>query len=339
MRLPYLARLRGRGLQVTPQRFALIARWALWSLVAIIITGSLVRLTGSGLGCSDWPNCEPGEFVPAADFHGWVEFGNRIVTGLVSAAVIAAVAASWWRRPHRADLVWWSLGLVAGVVFQIGLGAVTVLTHLSPPIVMSHFLASQVLVAAAVVLQHRASWEPPPGGSPATGLPTHIPALAWLAATLTAAALFTGTVVTGTGPHGGDEHVERLQFALPSVARIHGITVAVLAAVTLLLGFRVRRLAATPRGGASTELGHRIRIVIGVMAAQAAIGYVQYFNELPVLLVALHVVGATLLTIAMTRLVLAAMTRSVLATGARCQGSAGPEVGQSVGIAGRGFAE
>ena len=154
---------RGRRRYVTPERFATIARWALWSLVAIVVTGSLVRLTGSGLGCSDWPTCEPGEFVPAADFHGWVEFGNRIVTGLVSAAVVVAVAASWWRQPRRGDLVWWSLGLVTGVIFQIGLGAVTVLTHLSPPIVMSHFLASQVLVSAAVVLQHRASLEPPPG--------------------------------------------------------------------------------------------------------------------------------------------------------------------------------
>lgn len=324
-----------RLLHVTPRRFALIARWALWSLVAIVITGSLVRLTGSGLGCSDWPNCEPGEFVPAADFHGWVEFGNRIVTGLVSAAVVAAVGASLWRRPRRVDLAWWSLGLVAGVVFQIGLGAVTVLTHLSPPIVMSHFLASQVLVSAAVVLQHRAEREPSRGDRPAAGLPAHIRTLAWLAATLTAAALFTGTVVTGAGPHGGDEHVERLQFALPSAARIHGITVVVLAAVTLLLAAAARRFAAAPdnaaAGAGAAAMRRRIRVVIGVMAAQAAIGYVQYFNELPVLLVALHVVGATLLTIAMTRLVLAAE--------AGCPASAESEVGESVGIAGRGFAE
>ena len=324
-------RLRGRRLYVTPERFAVIARWALWSLVAIVITGSLVRLTGSGLGCSDWPNCEPGEFVPAADFHGWVEFGNRIVTGLVSVAVVVAVAASWRRRPRRGDLVWWSLGLVAGVIFQIGLGAVTVLTHLSPPIVMSHFLASQVLVSAAVVLQHRASRESRPGGEGTMRLPTQVRTLAWLAATLTAAALWTGTVVTGTGPHGGDEHVERLQFALPSVARIHGITVAVLAAATLLLALRVRRLAATQPVGAATAVGRRVRIVIGVMAVQAAIGYVQYFNELPVLLVALHVVGATLLTITMTRLVLAAETRR--------HASAERGVAESVGIAGRGFAE
>lgn len=331
MRLSELPRQRERRLDIAPERFATIARWALWSLVAIVVTGSLVRLTGSGLGCSDWPTCEPGEFVPAADFHGWVEFGNRIVTGLVSAAVVVAVAASWWRRPRRGDLVWWSLGLVAGVIFQIGLGAVTVLTHLSPPIVMSHFLASQLLVSAAVVLAHRASPEPPPGGNGTARLPNQVRTLAWLAATLTAAALWTGTVVTGTGPHGGDEHVERLQYALPSVARIHGITVAVLAAVALLLAFRVRRLAATTGGDAMTELGRRIRTVIGVMAVQAAIGYVQYFNELPVLLVALHVIGATLLTITMTRLVLAAET------GRRA--SAEPGVAESVGIAGRGFAE
>jgi cytochrome c oxidase assembly protein subunit 15 len=312
-----------------------VARWALWSLVAIVITGSLVRLTGSGLGCSDWPNCEPGEFVPAADVHGWVEFGNRIVTGLVSAAVVVAVAASWWRRPRRADLVWWSLGLVAGVVFQIGLGAVTVLTHLSPPIVMSHFLASQVLVSAAVVLQHRASGVPSGDGNRTALLPTNVRTLAWVAATLTAAALWTGTVVTGTGPHGGDEHVERLQYALPSVARIHGITVLVLAAVTLLLGAAVRHLAASRDGSAvgvgASALRRRVRIVIGVMAVQAAIGYVQYFNELPVLLVALHVVGATLLTITMTRLVLAAQ--------AGPSASTEPNVGEPVGIAGRGFAE
>ena len=297
---------------VSPAGFAVIARWALWALVAIVITGTSVRLTGSGLGCSDWPNCEPGEFVPAADFHGWVEFGNRIVTGLVSIAVIGAIGASLWRRPRRGDLIWWSLVLVAGVVFQIGLGAVTVLTHLSPPIVMSHFLASQVLVAAAVILHHRASSEPLANDNPVT-LPRAMRTLAWTSAALTAAAAFTGTVVTGTGPHGGDEHVDRLQFALPSVARIHGITVAVLAAVTLAGAWRVRRLAANSSdattSGAASALALRFRKVIAVMAAQAAIGYVQYFTELPVLLVALHVIGATLLTITVTRLVIAATAK------------------------------
>ena len=356
---------RRRGwLRVSPQRFALIARWALWALVAIVITGTSVRLTGSGLGCSDWPNCEPGEFVPAADFHGWVEFGNRLVTGAVSVAVIAAVCASLWRVPRRMGLVWWSLALVAGVLFQIVLGAVTVLTHLSPPIVMSHFLASQVLVAAAVVLHWRAGERDgggsgsgsgsetteasrlapagpseraaaaPGAGASGAAFPRSIRIGAWTMAALVAAAQFTGTVVTGTGPHGGDEHVERLQFALPSVARIHGITVVVLIAVTLLLSVRVRRLVSAARGDAldtgAHEIQRRVRIVIAVMATQAAIGYIQYFNELPVLLVALHVAGATLLTITVTRLVL-----STRAAAAPQRGAAG----KSVGIAGRAFAE
>ena len=343
---------RRRWLRVSPQRFALIARWALWALVAIVITGTSVRLTGSGLGCSDWPNCEPGEFVPAADFHGWVEFGNRLVTGAVSVAVIAAVCASLWRVPRRMGLVWWSLALVAGVLFQIVLGAVTVLTHLSPPIVMSHFLASQVLVAAAVVLHWRACERDDCGGASGSGsgnssetteisrlapagpsegaaaapgaggsgaaFPRSIRIGAWTMAALVAAAQFTGTVVTGTGPHGGDEHVERLQFALPSVARIHGITVVVLIAVTLLLSVRVRRLVSAARGDAldtgAHEVQRRLRIVIAVMATQAAIGYIQYFNELPVLLVALHVAGATLLTIAVTRLVLSTRSATGLTT-------------------------
>ena len=354
MRLLSGANPERRRRRVSPQRFALIARWALWALVAIVITGTSVRLTGSGLGCSDWPNCEPGEFVPAADFHGWVEFGNRLVTGAVSIAVIAAVCASLWRVPRRMDLVWWSLGLVAGVLFQVVLGAVTVLTHLSPPIVMSHFLASQVLVAAAVVLHwrarerdggpaetplsHRAGTPERAAVAPSTDVAAAFPRSlrigAWSMAALVAAAQFTGTVVTGTGPHGGDEHVVRLQFALPSVARVHGITVAVLIAVTLLLSVRVRRHVAAARdgapGGNAHEVQRRVRTVIAVMATQAAIGYIQYFNELPVLLVALHVAGATLLTITMTRLVL-----SVEAGAASQRGGAG----KLVGIAARGFAE
>ncbi len=294
---------------VTPRRFALAARWALWALVAIVITGASVRLTGSGLGCSDWPNCEPGEFIPAADVHGWVEFGNRIVTGLVSVAVAVAVGASLWRQPRRSDLVWWSLALVAGVAFQIGLGAVTVLTHLSPPIVMSHFLASQILVAAAVVLCHRASADEGANGRCVAVSSQPLQVHAWVIALLLAAALWTGTVVTGTGPHGGDEHVRRLDYAMASVARVHGITVAVMAGLTLLLAVRAVRLARTARDRSyATAVARRVRTVIAVMAVQAAIGYVQYFNELPVLLVAIHVAGATLLTIAVTRLVLAAAT-------------------------------
>ena len=295
-----------RGLP--PGRFATLCRWALWALVAIVITGASVRLTGSGLGCSDWPTCEPGEFVPAADFHGWVEFGNRLVTGLVSVAVAVAVLGSLVRRPRRRNLIWWSLSLVAGVAVQVVLGAITVLTHLSPPIVMSHFLASQVLVACATVLLWKAARDHSQTEFP---ISRAVRGLVWVIAALTAVAMWTGTVVTGAGPHGGDENAERLQLALPDAARIHGITVVVLVVSALSLILVLRRWTKPANDKPANDMFpmlRRARTVVGVMFVQAAIGYLQYFNELPALLVGLHVTGATLLTIAVTRLVLQALS-------------------------------
>ena len=276
-----------------------MTRVALWSLVAIIITGASVRLTGSGLGCSDWPNCEPGQLVPAADFHGWVEFGNRMITGIVSLAVIVAVSASWFRNPRNRTLTAWSWGLVAGVIGQIALGAVTVLTHLSPPIVMAHFLLSMVLVWNAVVLV----WKADPDRSPAAAAPAqqeppvvrrHV---RWLLAA-TSVVVFTGTIVTASGPHGGDEDVDRLGVELPDAARLHGITVVVLVLATLWLLYRLRE--------DDSGLRRRVEMLVVVLAVQAAIGYTQYFTELPTLLVALHIAGATVLWISVVRLDLAA---------------------------------
>ena len=119
-------------------------RIALGLLAAIVVTGAAVRLTGSGLGCSDWPTCEQDRFVPEAEFHGWVEFGNRLVTGLVSGAVALSVLGSLARTPRRTDLVAWSWGLVAGVAAQILLGGIVVLSHLNPWLVLGHFALSMV---------------------------------------------------------------------------------------------------------------------------------------------------------------------------------------------------
>src|SRR4051794_4357467 len=127
-------------------------------LAVIVVTGAAVRLTGSGLGCPEWPNCDTGHLTPHGDtgYHGLVEFVNRMFTGLVSIAVIVAVLASLRRTPRRRDLTLLSLGLVGGVLAQIVLGGLTVIYGLSPPWVMAHFLVSMVLVATAVVLHHRA---------------------------------------------------------------------------------------------------------------------------------------------------------------------------------------
>ncbi len=281
------------ALRITPRTYHWITRAALWSLVAIVITGASVRLTGSGLGCSDWPNCEPGQLVPEKDLHGWVEFGNRLITGLVSLAVILAVSASLLRAPRERRLTTWSLGLVAGVAAQIILGAITVLTHLSPPIVMAHFLLSVVLVWNAVVLARFADPRPVPRPAASASITRHC----WIIAALAAAAIVAGTVVTAAGPHGGDEDVERLAVSLPDAARVHGIIVVALIGAALWLVTRLR--AVDPTG-----LTRRSEWVLAIIAAQATVGYVQYFTEVPVVLVGIHIAGATALWIAIVRLVL-----------------------------------
>src|SRR3954470_9260918 len=150
---------------MTPRRYQRITLVAAWSLAAIIVTGAIVRLSGSGLGCPDWPTCEKNRLVAPLSWHPMVEFLNRAITGLVSVAVILAVLGSLWRVPRRRDLVWLSVSLVLGVIAQIVLGGGSVLVDLEPPFVMAHFLLSIVLVWLAVLLHHRAG-EPDGATSP-----------------------------------------------------------------------------------------------------------------------------------------------------------------------------
>ena len=276
-----------------------MTRLALWSLAVIVVSGAAVRLTGSGLGCSDWPNCEPGQLVPEADFHAWVEFANRLVTGLVSIAVVLAVSGAALRRPVVKQLTRWALGLVVGVATQIALGAITVTTHLSPPVVMGHFLLSMVLIWNAVVLENLARPNNSPGScrNLAQSLRLH----SGVVAIATALVVVTGTLVTGSGPHGGDENVERLGLPLSEIARVHGGAVVVLLMLTVTLRLRVQYLQ-------NTLVKHRVNVVLLVMVLQAVIGYTQYFTQLPVLLVGFHIAGATILWISAIRLALTAYT-------------------------------
>ena len=293
-----------RIVTLNARQYHWLTRYALWFLSAIVVSGAAVRLTGSGLGCSDWPNCEPGQLIPEADFHAWVEFGNRLVTGLVSLAVVLAVLGSLRRIPPARALTLWSWGLVIGVAAQIGLGAITVLTHLSPPIVMGHFLLSMVLIWNSVVLENLAR----PNGS-SIGRTLVSPSLryhAYLVVFMTALVIVAGTFVTATGPHGGDENVARLGFSFPSVARIHGCTVVALLAVSIMLRLRVR-------SDTNSHFLRRVNIFLLVALGQAAIGYVQYFTKLPIVLVACHIAGATVLWIMAIRLLLASNPQTVKA--------------------------
>ncbi len=286
-----------RVLRLSPVQYRRVTVVAAFLLAVIIVTGAAVRLTGSGLGCPDWPNCEPGRLTPYAanDFHAMVEFVNRMVTGLVSLAVVVAVLGSLVRTPRRRDLVLLSLGLVAGVIVQIVLGKLVVEKLLSPPWVMSHFLVSMLLLANALVLCRRAGQ--PDDAFDRRPVPIAATPVVWMSRVLLAAAavvVVTGTVVTGSGPHSGDvpgtnQRATRLDLYIPDVARVHGTAAMVLLAlvlVTLALVYRTRAPHAVAR---------RLGVLLAVLLAQAGIGYAQYFTGIPALLVGIHVAGATAL--------------------------------------------
>jgi cytochrome c oxidase assembly protein subunit 15 len=264
---------------------------ALVALGFIIVTGAGVRLTGSGLGCPTWPSCETGSLVPrgATGFNGFVEFGNRMITGIVSIAVILAVLGSFRRLPRRTDLIWLSLSLVLGVVAQAVLGGISVLVDLEPPFVMAHFLLSIVLVWLAVLLHHRAG---EPDTAPYPVVAPEVRAMGRVLVAATILVLVTGTVVTGAGPHGGDEKATRLAFFVPDVARIHGIAENLFLLATLVTLWLLHRT------DAPTPVRRSGQVLLAVLVAQGGVGYAQYFTGVPALLVAIHVLGAVCVWIA-----------------------------------------
>jgi len=291
MASPTRAREPGHRLPpVSPERYRRITLVALWLLVFIVVTGAGVRLTGSGLGCSDWPQCDRHRLVAdLGDLHGMIEQVNRYITGLVSIAVMLAVLGAVKRTPRRRDLTLLSLGLVAGVVGQIVLGGIVVLFDLNPVLVQGHFALSMVLVANAVVLHRRAGLD---GGPMRPVVTERVRRLAWGLVTLAAIVILTGTAVTGSGPHAGDENARRLHFTVHAAARVHGAALFAFLAGVVLVALLLRREAAP------TTVLHGAQRLLAVLVFQAAIGYTQYFTGIPALLVALHVLGATLVWMA-----------------------------------------
>lgn len=281
---------------MTPARYRIVTFAALLAIAAIVVTGAAVRLTGSGLGCQDWPRCNAQRFIDVSDRHGAIEQVNRLFTGVVCVAVVAAVLGSLRRTPRRRDLVWLSVGLVVGVLAQVVLGGLVVLFELHPFFVQAHMLVSMALVATAVVLTKRAgeSDDGPPVRLVSPEIARHIAAIAGL----TGVAIVTGTVVTGAGPHAGDEDVRRLDLAISSVARIHSITV--LAAIAAMVALMIRLRA---RPSERAEVGEWISAWTFVAVLQGALGYTQYFSGVPALLVGIHVFGATVLWAVTTALV------------------------------------
>ena len=267
----------------TPRRFRTITLVALVFLVGIIITGAAVRLTGSGLGCTDWPNCTEDQFVAPLELNPMIEFVNRLISGLVAIPVIIAAVGSVVMKPRRRDLMVPALLVVVGVGISAILGAIVVKQHLAPPFVISHFLLAVGCTWAAMVLYRRAGRPP---GRPVAIVPPTAVALSRAMFGLALAVLATGTIVTGAGPHGGDELAERLALDIGDTARVHGATVIAFLALTLVTLWWLHR------HGAPAQVDQHGRSLVVVILTQGAIGYAQYFTGVPAYLVLFHIAGA-----------------------------------------------
>lgn len=277
-----------------------IHRLAIASLIAqaaLIVSGGAVRLTASGLGCSQWPNCMPGTMTPTPEMgvHGLIEFGNRLLTFVLAAIALAMIIAVWRIRKTHRTIFWLSVSLLCFIPIQAVIGGITVLTDLNPWVVSLHFLASIALVAAATLLVNRTGRESQGEELVAAGpLTGTLRSLGWTVAITSALALVLGTVVTGSGPHAGDPTSPRHDFNLYLVTRIHVVPVYLLVIASLLglyLVFRTR---------ASVRLKRGYIMLVVVVLLQGAIGYTQFFLGLPIGVVMLHMVGTALLTAAAT---------------------------------------
>lgn len=287
-------------MQVTPRRFRQIAIGALWALGVVIVAGAGVRLTDSGLGCDDWPRCNADRIVDVSSKHAAIEQVNRLFNGVITVFSLALVLGARALTPRRRDLTRLAWAVVVLIAANAVLGGISVKVDLHPIAIQGHLLLALAAVVVTTVLVRRAGQ--PEGRPTVRTVGANTSRLTWGLAGLTTIALFTGTVVTGAGPHAGDADAERLDLSIPTVARIHGVTVMLTIVVALAIAWRIRA-----GRDESRALTAALSTWLFVGMLQAAIGYVQYFNDVPELLVGMHVAGATLLTWATTELVLDTM--------------------------------
>jgi cytochrome c oxidase assembly protein subunit 15 len=278
-------------LAVSPSTYAKITFVTLGALALIVTTGAAVRLTGSGLGCPDWPKCY-GHVVAPLEYHALIEYGNRLLTGFVGLAVIAACVLAWFRRPFRWHLALFAAFLPLGVIGQAVLGALVVKYHLKPQLVIGHYLLSMVLLDAAFALAWCARYAPDDRRRSRDRLGV------WAVRALVPIGQLTillGTITTASGPHPGDFHgdiVTRFDFrggaTLRWMVERHGAMAALFGVATVAVWLIVRR-----RGGDRRAL-RPVTWLAGLLAAQGALGIAQYALKLPAGLVWVHIVLAVL---------------------------------------------
>ncbi|GAA1874214.1 COX15/CtaA family protein [Lapillicoccus jejuensis] len=280
-------------LRATPSD-RLVERGAWAALVAnaaIVLTGGLVRLTGSGLGCPTWPRCTDESFVahPQLGIHGAIEFGNRLLTYVLILVVLGTLVVVWrWARTSR-SLRWHAGLLLAGIPLQGVIGGISVLTRLNPWVVGLHMILSMVLVSASAWLVLRVRRLTRGAGARAPLAARRLAAASYVVAWV---AVWLGTVVTGAGPHAGDLDARRNGLDTQTVSHVHAWSVYLLVALTLATVVVLRRA-----GGSATRSAV---VLLAVELAQGVVGFVQYFTGLPVAVVALHLVGACVLVAAVT---------------------------------------
>jgi cytochrome c oxidase assembly protein subunit 15 len=259
---------------------------------ALVLTGGAVRLTGSGLGCPTWPECTPGSYTPVphqaeGQLHAWIEFGNRLLTfALVLSALLVLIHVL---KTRRKDLRLLAVGQVLGILGQGVLGGITVLTDLHPLPVAGHLLLSIILIAAAASLYSRREFS----AIRRTDLEPLTNRVSQAHILLSFAVIVLGTLVTGSGPHAGDEKARRFGFDIRTMAWLHADVVIALLGLTAAFYILVRN---------DKELSRRIGVFTAIALAQGAIGYIQYFTGIPEILVAAHLLGATLVWIAAWRI-------------------------------------
>ncbi|MGO9962253.1 MAG: COX15/CtaA family protein [Acidimicrobiales bacterium] len=270
---------------------ATVRKVALVSVICyalLVLSGGAVRLTGSGLGCPDWPSCFQHHLTAVSSFHPIVEFTNRLVSVAVTLVSLAALAVAALRTPPRRDLILLSGGLVAGIAAQIVLGGLVVLFKLNPYLVALHFVLTIVILADAIVLYHR-SGNRPTRAEPVIGRDLVLLARLQLS-TLTLVTVL-GTVVTGAGPHAGGPGARRIPIAFRDIAEVHSTAALFLIGVTLASQF------AFHHANAPQVVLRRGRIFIEVMVLQGALGYLQYFLHDAAWVIEFHLAGATTLWI------------------------------------------
>jgi heme a synthase len=282
-------RLKSR-LEISPERYAQVTLVALAALSLIVLTGAAVRLTGSGLGCPDWPKCYGGT-TPPLEAHAVIEYGNRLLTGFVGFAVIAASGLAWFRRPYRWHLALFGALLPLGVIGQAVLGALVVKYHLAPGLVMSHFILSMMLLDAAFALAWCSRYEPWQRRRSRDRLGVWAVRVLIPLGQLT---ILAGTIATASGPHAGAHEgqlVHRLDFegtgTLEWVVQRHAVIAAIYGFAAIGVWFLLRR------PGADRRALKPLTVVIGLLALQGAIGGAQWGLELPAGLVWVHIAVAT----------------------------------------------